>query len=66
MDAFVVIICLSTMTFVSATDSPIIGILSQEMFSIAKYFPGENYESFIAASYVKFVESAGGRVVPIR
>lgn len=46
-------------------DRPIIGILSQETFSVNKYFPGENYESYIAASYVKFIESAGARVIPV-
>jgi gamma-glutamyl hydrolase len=39
------------------------GIMAQELYE------NENYEhpnlSYIAASYVKFVEGAGGRVVPI-
>ncbi|XP_074029676.1 gamma-glutamyl hydrolase isoform X1 [Leptinotarsa decemlineata] len=48
-----------------ASDTPVIGILSQEMYIVAKYFPGEHYESFIAASYVKFLESAGAKVVPV-
>lgn len=48
-----------------ATDVPIIGILSQETFSVNSLFPGINYDSFIAASYVKYLESAGARVVPI-
>lgn len=43
---------------------PIIGILSQELsVSIKERFP--EYKSFIAASYVKSVEAAGARVVPI-
>ncbi|XP_048214764.1 gamma-glutamyl hydrolase [Perognathus longimembris pacificus] len=46
-----------------AVDKPIIGIVmqkcqSKEMKSLGKYY--------IAASYVKYIESAGGRVVPIR
>ncbi|XP_062850102.1 gamma-glutamyl hydrolase [Trichomycterus rosablanca] len=41
-------------------DSPIIGILAQEA-SFPK--PGQN--SYIAASYVKYLESAGARVVPV-
>uniref|UniRef100_A0A3B3B551 folate gamma-glutamyl hydrolase n=1 Tax=Oryzias melastigma TaxID=30732 RepID=A0A3B3B551_ORYME len=38
-------------------DRPIIGVLSQELVS--------NGSSYIAASYVKFLESAGARVVPV-
>eukprot|EP00659_Diplonema_papillatum_P022416 gene22416-34329_t len=43
----------------SATDRPIIGIWAQ---------PYENCDGceYVAASYVKWVESAGGRAVPIR
>ncbi|KDR20013.1 Gamma-glutamyl hydrolase [Zootermopsis nevadensis] len=45
---------------------PIIGILSQELTDYMKdKFPG-NYTSYIAASYVKYVEEAGARVVPIK
>ncbi|XP_037929652.1 gamma-glutamyl hydrolase A-like [Teleopsis dalmanni] len=45
---------------------PIIGILTQEVSNlILRKYPGQNYSSYIAASYVKFVEGAGGRVVPI-
>lgn len=40
-------------------DRPIIGILSQPDD------PAPDGESYIAASYVKWVESAGGRVIPI-
>ncbi|KAM7075836.1 gamma-glutamyl hydrolase [Molossus nigricans] len=47
----------------SSTKKPIIGILMQkcrtkEMKNLGKYY--------IAASYVKFLESAGARVVPVR
>ena len=42
---------------------PIIGILAQECLP---YFPAEICNtSYIAASYVKYVESAGARVVPV-
>ncbi|XP_061584347.1 gamma-glutamyl hydrolase-like [Cololabis saira] len=44
-------------------DRPVIGVLAQENL------PGDQFahgSSYIAASYVKFVESAGARVVPIR
>lgn len=44
---------------------PIIGILAQETsYALEQVYPGK-YKSFIAASYVKFVEGGGARVVPI-
>lgn len=45
---------------------PIVGVLSQEISKVvqAKY-PHKNITNYIAASYVKYVEGAGGRVVPI-
>ncbi|XP_075996497.1 gamma-glutamyl hydrolase-like [Genypterus blacodes] len=52
----------SGLLFVSSAqrnDSPIIGVLAQEMN------PRLSLSSYIAASYVKFVESAGARVVPV-
>ncbi|GAB0094655.1 gamma-glutamyl hydrolase [Sergentomyia squamirostris] len=46
-------------------ENPIIGILTQEMsYALENRYPGM-YKSFIAASYVKFVEGGGARVVPI-
>lgn len=45
---------------------PIIGVLSQEQsFYLHTKYPEENFTSYIAAGYVKDVESAGARVVPI-
>ncbi|XP_053484746.1 gamma-glutamyl hydrolase [Ictalurus furcatus] len=41
-------------------DCPIIGVLAQEVYSPT---PGKN--AYIAASYVKYLESAGARVVPV-
>lgn len=42
------------------------GILSQEFSPFIKNkYPGLN-KTYIAASYVKYVESAGARVIPIR
>ncbi|XP_030385344.1 gamma-glutamyl hydrolase [Scaptodrosophila lebanonensis] len=49
-----------------ASISPIIGVLSQEIAPnglLARNF--KNKTSYIAASYVKFLEGAGARVVPI-
>jgi gamma-glutamyl hydrolase len=46
-------------------DEPIIGILSEELlYSLEDKYPGQ-YHSYIAASYVKFVEGGGARVVPV-
>lgn len=46
-------------------ERPVIGVLSQETYIVSSYFPNETYDSYIAASYVKFLESAGARVLPI-
>lgn len=46
-------------------DAPIVGILSQEIsYHLNGKWPGE-FKSYIAASYVKFIEGGGGRVVPL-
>ncbi|XP_030205154.1 gamma-glutamyl hydrolase [Gadus morhua] len=47
-------------SLVERNDAPIIGILTQETSRLPP-----NMTSYLAASYVKYVESAGGRVVPI-
>lgn len=45
---------------------PIIGILTQQLsHHLKQVYPDLKYKSYIAASYVKFIESAGARVVPI-
>ncbi|KAK3917519.1 Gamma-glutamyl hydrolase A [Frankliniella fusca] len=44
-------------------DRPIVGILSQELSTNRSDW--KTYKSFIPASYIKYVESAGARVVPI-
>lgn len=50
---------------VALNDDPMIGVLSQEIsFYLDGKYPGE-YNSYIAASYVKFVEGGGARVVPV-
>ncbi|KAF0305265.1 Gamma-glutamyl hydrolase [Amphibalanus amphitrite] len=51
---------------VSANDRPIIGILAQETTpDIDDLFPELNYTSYVQASYVQFVESAGARAAPV-
>ncbi|KAK4290202.1 hypothetical protein Pmani_036883 [Petrolisthes manimaculis] len=44
---------------------PVIGILTQEISRRMNEATGSNYTSYLAASYVKFMESSGARVVPI-
>ncbi|XP_076063691.1 gamma-glutamyl hydrolase-like [Oratosquilla oratoria] len=46
---------------------PIIGILSQQLGRSMRKVESlsSNYDSYIAASYVKYIEMAGARVVPI-
>ncbi|XP_015122693.1 gamma-glutamyl hydrolase [Diachasma alloeum] len=47
-------------------DRPIIGILTQELsYRMTKIYGDEKFDSYLAASYVKYVESAGARAVPI-
>ncbi|XP_052861337.1 gamma-glutamyl hydrolase A-like isoform X1 [Anopheles cruzii] len=47
-------------------DQPVVGILSQELsYLMTQNYGDQGYDSYIAASYVKFVEGAGARVVPI-
>lgn len=41
-------------------DAPIIGVMAQESL-----VPHAKYKSYIAASYIKFVEGSGARAVPI-
>lgn len=47
------------------TDAPIVGILAQEIVWPKNKHWQNIYESYIAASYVKFVEGGGARPVPI-
>ncbi|KAG5677951.1 hypothetical protein PVAND_007664 [Polypedilum vanderplanki] len=46
-------------------NNPIIGILAEELlYSLEDKYP-DQYHSYIASSYVKFVEGGGARVVPV-
>ncbi|CAH0771306.1 unnamed protein product [Bemisia tabaci] len=52
-------------SFVLASDRPIVGVVSLELTGILKTkFP--LHDAYIAASYVKAIESSGGRVVPVK
>ncbi|KAK6634291.1 hypothetical protein RUM44_004902 [Polyplax serrata] len=50
--------------YLPCNQRPIVGILSQEVTGLLKDYYGDHY-AYISAAYVKHVESAGGRVVPI-
>lgn len=65
MNLYVLLIVSFLVSVDCLNDRPIIGILSQESYSVNKYFPEEKYKSYIAASYIKFIESAGARVIPV-
>ena len=51
----------------NSPERPIIGILSQTITDklLHKFIPYSENKSYIATSYVKFVQAAGARVVPI-
>ncbi|KAI5755562.1 hypothetical protein M8J77_017973 [Diaphorina citri] len=61
-----ILLLLTYISTVTSTDTPVIGILAQEYTHIPSYVKAyPNYTSYIAASYVKNIEAAGARVVPI-
>ncbi|XP_065361133.1 gamma-glutamyl hydrolase-like [Calliphora vicina] len=45
--------------------TPVIGILCMDIAADLRKSFGNDYYSYIAANYVKYLESAGGRVIPI-
>lgn len=49
----------------SAHDRPVIGVLVQEISKLFELLYPNQFDSFVPASYVKWIESAGARVVPI-
>ncbi|KAI3355446.1 hypothetical protein L3Q82_018282 [Scortum barcoo] len=53
--------CLTLPSHTESNDRPIIGILAQHIPD-----PAPNRTSYIAASYVKFLEAGGARVVPVK
>ncbi|XP_062128219.1 gamma-glutamyl hydrolase-like [Drosophila sulfurigaster albostrigata] len=63
----ILLLCLLTTVEadVNGSVSPIIGVLAQELYPDSLTATTYNATSYIAASYVKFIEGAGGRVVPI-
>ena len=45
---------------------PVVGVLAQDLTDQLKEVYGhQNYTTYIAASYVKYLESAGARVLPV-
>ena len=57
MTPFLFVLVLCFVAHVDCTHTPVIGVMSLDY--------REGNQSFIAASYVKWIESGGGRVVPI-
>uniref|UniRef100_A0A3P8YK36 folate gamma-glutamyl hydrolase n=1 Tax=Esox lucius TaxID=8010 RepID=A0A3P8YK36_ESOLU len=65
MNTCVLLVCFAFSSLASCTalkrnEKPIIGVLAQEVRT-----PQPQKASYIAASYVKFLEAAGARVVPV-
>lgn len=52
-------------SILNMNNEPIIGILSQELIPGLYSNYSNEYDSYIAASYIKFVEGAGAQAVPI-
>lgn len=48
-----------------SNEKPVIGILTQEIYWSSFRNHSLPYKTYIAASYVKAIESSGGRVVPV-
>ncbi|XP_044765977.1 gamma-glutamyl hydrolase-like [Coccinella septempunctata] len=62
---FYVFCLLLRINFLGATETPIVGILALEPYGIQKFYPNLHISSYISASYVKFLESSGARVIPV-
>eukprot|EP00092_Neocalanus_flemingeri_P016060 GFUD01017384.1.p1 GENE.GFUD01017384.1~~GFUD01017384.1.p1 ORF type:complete len:323 (+),score=84.53 GFUD01017384.1:84-1052(+) len=62
-----VLLCCGDRSVAEVNNRPIIGIISQTIHPEldALLPPGHNYTTYIASSYVKWVEAAGARAVPI-
>lgn len=60
------IACLAFVSEIKAHFRPIIGIMAQELSQTFEKLYAPEFDSYIAASYVKFIESSGSRVVPIQ
>ncbi|KAM8882079.1 gamma-glutamyl hydrolase [Synchiropus picturatus] len=58
--ALVYLTCVPFYTTAEKNDRPIIGVLAQDVFR-----PKPHQTAYLAASYVKYLEAAGARVVPI-
>jgi len=68
-NAVLFLFLIATFHFFLSTDSlissPVIGILSHPGHGVSGRLGNATGASFIHASYVKFVEAAGARVVPL-
>lgn len=46
-------------------DRPVIGVLVQEISTVFELMYPNQFDSFVPASYVKWIEAGGARVVPV-
>lgn len=60
----ILVLCLLITAIVGRNEAPVIGILTIPSDDDYTQYPSSQY-SYFAASYVKYVESAGARVLPI-
>ena len=60
----IILICFNVAAMSCLQNRPVIGILTQEIPQQYQKYAVKS-TSYIVASYVKFVESAGAQVVPI-
>lgn len=60
---FLYIIILLLTSHIYASETPIIGVLSQENYLVKNAYP--DADSFIVASYIKILEASGARAIPI-
>jgi gamma-glutamyl hydrolase len=66
MKTLILLSCLFSLSF--ANDRPVIGVLALELASspVLRDTYGQSYSSYLPASYVKWIESGGARVMPIK
>merc|ERR1712123_481961 len=64
---FILLCCHGGLSVGEVNKRPIIGIVSQTIHPEldAMLPPGHNYTTYIASSYIKWVEAAGARAVPV-
>lgn len=62
---YLILILFSVKKSTLCNENPVVGILAQETYWSGLKHYGFSNSTYIAASYVKLIESSGGRVIPI-